>query len=147
MKRTKKGPREKGSVLMELALVLPLLILIVMLVLEGSKLVRTHQVLNNAAREGARLSVQPENQGVTADITTEVINYASQNGVPLAAGDVTINQSALIAMPSGVSISASQVTVTHNYTMSYLSVFTFLGVPGTYTLQGTAEFRNFYKPD
>ena len=144
MKRTKKGPREKGSVLMELALVLPLLILIVMLVLEGSKLVRTHQVLNNAAREGARLSVQPENQGVTADITTEVINYASQNGVPLAAGDITINQSALIAMPSGVSISASQVTVTHNYTMSYLSVFTFLGVPGTYTLRGSAEFRNFY---
>ena len=144
MKRTKKGPREKGSVLMELALVLPLLILIVMLVLEGSKLVRTHQVLNNAAREGARLSVQPENQGVTADITTEVINYASQNGVPLAAGDVTINQSALIAMPSGVSISASQVTVTHSYTMSYLSVFTFFGVPGTYTLKGTAEFRNFY---
>ena len=144
MKRTKKGPREKGSVLMELALVLPLLILIVMLVLEGSKLVRTHQVLNNAAREGARLSVQPENQGVTADITTEVVNYASQNGVPLAAGDVTINQSALIAMPSGVSISASQVTVTHSYTMSYLSVFTFLGVPGTYTLRGSAEFRNFY---
>ena len=144
MKRTKKGPGEKGSVLMELALVLPLLILIVMLVLEGSKLVRTHQVLNNAAREGARLSVQPENQGVTADITTEVINYASQNGVPLAAGDVTINQSAQIAMPSGVSISASQVTVTHNYTMSYLSVFTFLGVPGTYTLRGSAEFRNFY---
>ena len=144
MKRTKKGPREKGSVLMELALVLPLLILIVMLVLEGSKLVRTHQVLNNAAREGARLSVQPENQGVTADITTEVINYASQNGVPLAAGDVTINQSALIAMPSGVSISASQVTVTHSYTMSYLSVFTFFGVPGTYTLKGSAEFRNFY---
>jgi len=144
MKRTKKGPREKGSVLMELALVLPLLILIVMLVLEGSKLVRTHQVLNNAAREGARLSVQPENQGVTADITTEVINYASQNGVPLAAGDVTINQSALIPTPSGVSISASQVTVTHSYTMSYLSVFTFFGVPGTYTLKGTAEFRNFY---
>jgi Flp pilus assembly protein TadG len=144
MKRTKKGPGEKGSVLMELALVLPLLILIVMLVLEGSKLVRTHQVLNNAAREGARLSVLQENQGATADVTTEVINYASQNGVPLAAGDITINQSALIAMPSGVSISASQVTVTHNYTMSYLSVFTFLGVPGTYTLRGSAEFRNFY---
>ena len=56
MKRTKNGTAEKGSVLMELVLVLPLLVLIVMLVLEGSKLVRTHQVLNNAAREGARLS-------------------------------------------------------------------------------------------
>jgi Flp pilus assembly protein TadG len=144
MRRTKKKRGEKGAMLMELALLLPLLVLIVMLVLEGSHLVRTHQVLNNAAREGVRLSVQPENQGGTGDITTEVINYAAQNGVPLTAGNVIVNQSALITTPSGVSISASQVTVTYSYNVSYLSVFTWLGVPGTYTLQGAAEFRNFY---
>jgi Flp pilus assembly protein TadG len=144
MKRIKNRFREKGTVLMELVLVLPLLVLIVMLVLEGSRLVRTHQVLNNAAREGARLSVQPEHQGGTADITSEVINYASQNGISIPAGNVAINQSASIATPSGVSISASHVTVTYSYKVSYLSVFTWLGVPGTYTLQGAAEFRNFY---
>src|SRR5215469_15929864 len=135
---------ERGTVMVELALLLPLLILIVMLVLEGSRLVRTHQVLNNAAREGARLSVQPEHQGGTADITSEVINYASQNGIAIAAGNVAINQSASIATPSGISISASQVTVTYSYKVSYLGVFTWLGMPGTYPLQGAAEFRNFY---
>lgn len=143
MRRTKRSPQQ-GTVLMEFAILLPMLVLIVMLVLEGSRLVRTHQVLNNAAREGARLSVQPENQGNTGDIINEVVTYANQNGVPLTAASVTINQSVLIPTPSGVSIEASQVTVSYAYTLNYLSVFTWLGVPSTYSLQGAAEFRNFY---
>jgi Flp pilus assembly protein TadG len=130
--------------LMELALLLPLLVLIVMLVLEGSRLVRTHQVLNNAAREGARLSVQQENSGNTPDIASEVVTYATQNGVPITTGNVTINQAATIPTPSGISMSASVVTVDYTYTMNYLSVFAWLGVPTTFPLQGSAEFRNFY---
>lgn len=130
--------------LMELALLLPLLVLIVMLVLEGSRLVRTHQVLNNAAREGARLSVQQENSGNTPDIASEVVTYATQNGVPITTGNVTINQAATISTPSGISMSASVVTVNYTYTMNYLSVFAWLGVPTTFPLQGSAEFRNFY---
>ena len=130
--------------LMELALLLPLLVLIVMLVLEGSRLVRTHQVLNNAAREGARLSVQQENSGNTADIASEVVTYATQNGVPITSGNVTINQTATIPTGSGISMSASVVTVDYTYTMNYLSVFSWLGVPTTFPLQGAAEFRNFY---
>jgi len=144
MRRTRAVSREHGAMLLELALLLPLLVLIVMLVLEGSRLVRTHQVLNNAAREGARLSVQPEHQGSTGDIATEVVTYATQNGVPISTGNVTINQAALIPTPSGVSMSASVVTVNYSYTMNYLSVFSWLGVPSTYALQGNAEFRNFY---
>jgi Flp pilus assembly protein TadG len=144
MRPTRTASQERGAMLMELALLLPLLVLIVMLVLEGSRLVRTHQVLNNAAREGARLSVQPENQGSPGDIATEVVTYATQNGVAITAGNVTINQAALIPTSSGVSMSASVVTVNYSYTVNYLSVFSWLGVPSTYTLQGAAEFRNFY---
>jgi len=131
-------------VLLEFALVLPLLVLIVMLVLEGSRLVRTHQVLNNAAREGARLSVIKENEGSTDGIIAEVVAYATQNGVPLTAAGVTVTQNASIPTPSGTPMSASVVTVTYTYTMNYLSVFAWLGVPSQYPLQGSAEFRNFY---
>lgn len=144
MRRTRRRSRERGAVLMELALMLPILMLIVMIVLGGSQLVRTHQVLNNAAREGARLSVQPDQQGGTSDIATEVVTYAANNGVTITSANVTVNQAASIATPSGVSIGASQVTVTYTYTLKYLSVFQWLGVPTAYTLQGTAEFRNFY---
>lgn len=144
MRRTKPACGEQGAMLMELALLLPLLILIVMLVLEGSHLVRTHQVLNNAAREGVRLSVQPENQGSTGDIANEVVTYASENGVSITTGNVTVNQAASIPTSSGVSMSASVVTVSFAYKVNYLSVFSWLGVPSTYQLQGAAEFRNFY---
>lgn len=143
MRRTKNASRQRGAMMLELALVMPLLVLIVMLVLEGSRLVRTHQVLNNAAREGVRLSVQPENRANTTDIVTQVITYASENGVTINSGNVNVNQSATIATPSGVSMTASVVTVTYSYKMNYLSVFSWLGVPSTYTLQGAAEFRNF----
>ena len=135
---------ERGTVMVELALLLPLLVLIVMLVLEGSRLVRTHQVLNNAAREGARLSVNQENFGNTADIASEVVTYAAQNGVVINIGNVTVNQAATIPTPSGISMSASMVTVNYTYTMNYLSVFAWLGVPSSFPLQGSAEFRNFY---
>ena len=144
MKPIKRRSGERGAMLMELALLLPLLVLIIMLVLEGSALIRTHQILNNAAREGARLSVVKENQGSTADIVTQVVAYAAQNGVTITAANVTINQSAWIPVAGAPSISASQVTVNCSYTFHYLAVFAWLGVPSTYTLQGAAEFRNFY---
>ena len=144
MKPTRRSSSRRGAVLLELALMLPVLILIIMIVLEGSALVRTHQILNNAAREGARLSVIKPNQGGTADIVTRVIAYAAENGVAITAGNVTINQSAWIPVPGAPSISASQVTVNYSYTLNYLAVFAWLGVPSTYTLQGAAEFRNFY---
>jgi Flp pilus assembly protein TadG len=144
MKPIKRRSGERGAMLMELALLLPLLVLIIMLVLEGSALIRTHQILNNAAREGARLSVMQENEGNTADIVTQVVAYAAQNGVTITAANVTINQSAWIPVAGAPSISASQVTVNCSYTFHYLAVFAWLGVPSTYTLQGAAEFRNFY---
>jgi Flp pilus assembly protein TadG len=143
MRPIRRKPKERGVAMMEFALLLPFLVLIVMLVVEGSRMIRTHQVLNNAAREGARLSILPENKGSTADIVTEVVNYANLNGVTISSADVTINQAATINN-GGVLMSASTVTISHAYTMNYVSVFTWLGVPSSYTLQGSAEFRNFY---
>jgi Flp pilus assembly protein TadG len=52
--------RQRGTQILELALVLPVLALIVFIVLEGGELSRAHTVLNNAAREGARFLAQPE---------------------------------------------------------------------------------------
>jgi Flp pilus assembly protein TadG len=143
MRRIRVAGGQRGAMMMELALLLPFLILIVMLVLEGSRLIRTHQVLNNAAREGVRLSVMPENLGNTTDIVTEVVNYARLNGVTIASADVTVNQAATINN-GGILMSASVVTINHTFTFNYLSMFALLGVPTSYALLGTAEFRNFY---
>lgn len=143
MRPTKKRAGERGTMLMELALVTPLLILILMLVLEGSHLIRTHQVLNNTAREGARLSVLPENQGSTGDIVTQMINYANQNGVTLTAANITISQGAVIPN-GGIGIPASIVTVTYTYTPTFLAALAFVGLRTSFPLSTQAEFRNFY---
>jgi len=143
MRPIKRRSGERGTMLTELALVMPLLILMLMLVLEGSRVIRTHQILNNAAREGARLSVQQANMGNTGGIITQVINYASQNGVTLTAANITISQGALIPN-GGVSIPASIVTVTYTYTPTFLSVLTYVGLPASFPLLAQAEFRNFY---
>lgn len=151
MRPTRHAAGQRGAMLLELALVLPFLILILLLVLECTQLVRTHVVLNNAAREGARLSVVKENQEDLPDtvripaIKDQVVAYASQNHVPITADDVTVNQAVSVPMPAGYgAMTASQVTITYTYTLNYLKAFTWLGVPGSYALQGSAEFRNFY---
>jgi len=125
-------------------MVLPLLLFLGLAVSEGSGFVRVHQILNNAAREGARLSSLPENfQGVPS-IKDAVVSYATTNGVPITANDVTINQCAIIVTTTGINKWASQVTVTHVYTMRYMPRIPWFNVRNTVTLRGTAEFVNFY---
>lgn len=144
MRPIKRRPRQRGAMLMELALVFPFLILIVMIVLEGSRLVRAHQVLNNAAREGARLSVYADyhsTSGITA-IQNAVVNYATENHIAITTDNVTVEQDVLIPITGG-NIPASRVTVSYAYTLNYLSILEWLGVPGTYTLNARAVFANF----
>ena len=119
MRRTRSWSRERGTQIAEMAVVLPLLVFLTLVVVEGAAFVRVHQVLNNAAREGARLSVILENRGATAEITNVVRQYALDNGATTSLNDpnltVTIDQGRTITTGSGVNINASRVTVTYPY--------------------------------
>jgi Flp pilus assembly protein TadG len=78
--------KQRGTQIAEFALVLPLLAFLALLVTEGSGLVRMHQLLNNIAREGARLAAQPENQPTSdrsADIVSAMQAYALNNNLSL----------------------------------------------------------------
>ena len=147
MRRTRSWSRERGTQIAEMAVVLPLLVFLTLVVVEGAAFVRVHQVLNNAAREGARLSVLLENKGATAEIANVVRQYALDNGATTSLNDpnltVTIDQSRTITTCSGVNINASRVTVTYPYQLKYLPNVPFFSVTSTINLQGSAEFRNF----
>jgi hypothetical protein len=166
--RTKQKSGERGTQIAELAMVLPLLMFLTLIVSEGAGFVRVHQVLNNAARESARLSGLPQNHGNTAFLQNTATCYLIRNKVIPPAGQVpaacsvavanptcstysvTVNQGIII--PSGipgVSSTASQVVVTCGYQLKYLPKFPWFGVSGTFStgrvnLGGSAEFRNFY---
>lgn len=157
--------RERGTQIAELAVVIPLLAFLALLVSEGAAIVRAHQIVNNAAREGARLS-SLSNKPSAAEVKTAAADYACFNGVKLVGAttsactamtfnltcgttgsDVVVTQ-IVVATASGVSENASQVTVTCSYPLSYLPAVSFpwlgLNVPNSIPLRATATFRNLY---
>ena len=144
-----KGPRsQRGSQIVEMAIVLPLLAFLALMVTEGADFIRVHSVLNNAAREGARLSSLQENKGQTAGITAAVQQYITDESSGRVKGTdatVTIDQGSAIPVDNGsgtvVTVTASKVTVTYTYTFQYFPNFT-TALPTT--LQAQSEFRNFY---
>lgn len=163
---------QRGSQLVELALVLPIFLVLGLIVAEGAGVVRAHQVLNNAAREGARLSILPHNQypvacdagaGCTCDaacveaaLKDRVIAYASNNGLPgVTAGQITIRQDCQIPVSTTGSLgcqtgcgstcfTATQVTVTFPYQLTYLPRLPWISQPTTVSLTAQSQFRNLY---
>ncbi len=153
--RATQNQNERGTQVAELAMVLPLLLFLGLAVTEGAQFVRAHQMLNNAAREGAKFSSLEENKGDIPAIQGVVDTYlknATANNMcqdatgcnvssPLAV--VTVNQCVTITTPSGLK-RASQVDVSYAYQLQYLPKLPWFSFPGTVNLRGRSEFVNFY---
>ena len=112
-------------------------------------LARDHQVLQNAAREGARFSSLPSNRmsGVTNPTTVEttiknrIIAYLANERITVTAGDITVNQG--FTMPLGtVNVPASEITITYTRPVLFPGIANWFAL--TTTVQGRAVFRNFY---
>jgi Flp pilus assembly protein TadG len=163
--------RSRGTQVAELAIVLPLLLFLSLAVSEGAYMIRTHQVLNNAAREGARLAVEEQNfdranpltncsapaNSTQATLCQAIISYAQNNGVSAGTGfnrcngaaianglNITINQQYVISgTGGGLNLDGTQVTVVCPYNLAFLPRIPSFGVTGTVNLSGNVVFRNF----
>jgi Flp pilus assembly protein TadG len=135
-----------------MALVIPILLVLFVGVVDFGLILREYQVLQNAAREGARLSVLPEyciscgnasaaqQTAVQDAIRNRVVNYLAQERITIASTDVNVDQCTSIDM--GVNGLTSGSTITVSYTRSLLIGN---GWPfGPVALRGVATFRNFY---
>jgi Flp pilus assembly protein TadG len=71
--------QERGAELIEMALVLPLLLLIVMGIFDFGFMFREMNVVTNAAREGARTGILPDYDD--ADIDARVQQYMNAAGI------------------------------------------------------------------
>lgn len=78
--RARRGwRRDEGQALVEMALALPILLLLLVGIFEFARAYSIKQTVVNAAREGARQAVL---QGVSADSVTRVINrYLTSNNI------------------------------------------------------------------
>jgi len=147
-------------------MVLPILVFLAMAVSEGASFVRAHQVLNNAAREGARSAASVENLNGWDPVTEQnsvaiqaVCSYLRANSAAFvewnATQDTTCSDQAftiqvtrltLIDAPkvNGVAMSGSNAVVVYRYPLQLLPALPWVGLPNPLPLRGTAQFRNFY---
>ena len=131
-KKTKR--RNNGSAIVEFALVLPFFILLVVGIVEFSRVLMVQQVITNAAREGARAgSIYINDTDATTKATTISEGYLASSGVNAELATVTPTITTTGGLP------ALQVLINYNYN-SILTGF-IPGTPGTLTLSATAIMR------
>jgi Flp pilus assembly protein TadG len=130
---------ERGAELIEMAVALPLLLLVVMGIVDFGFLFQRYLVLTNAAMEGARVAVLPGYS--MADAQNRATTYASTGGVPGAVTAVA----AFVSLPGpGGSWPGVSVTVTHNYAYQYIGPIAglFGGSFGSVTLTARSTMRS-----
>src|ERR1043166_4313491 len=103
---------QRGTALIEMALTLPLMLLVSVGIFEFGRAYQTWQVITNAAREGARVAVLPNIASGAAEARTRQylqlgqLPRADSAGVTLTAGSVDIG---------GIAAPTSIVTVTYPF--------------------------------
>lgn len=91
--QTSRPPQEKGQGLVELAIVIPFLVIVVIGLLDLGRAYFSVIIINNAAREGARyLSIHRSDLGNSFSETIDVVLQEAQGTiVTLTPGDVSIS--------------------------------------------------------
>jgi Flp pilus assembly protein TadG len=136
---------ERGNAMVETAITMPLLLLLMVGIFEVGRAYETWQVLCNAAREGARMSVTPSSDSTT---TTALVRRYMQDGqLPqYNSASVVVNKTATLTV-NGTNVGASLVTVDYPFTFIMLQPVARLVAPGStagapITMRATALMRN-----
>jgi Flp pilus assembly protein TadG len=135
--------KERGAALIETAITIPIILLVSVSIFEFGRAYQTWQVLTNAVREGARVSII---LGKTDDqVTAAVRNYMDIGGLKLAK-----SSSVTIALNRNVTVggnSSSEITVQYPYTFMVLNPVIKLVTPSSktgepITMSAKAVMRN-----
>jgi Flp pilus assembly protein TadG len=120
-----KRAKERGVQVVELAITLPLLCLLVFAITDGADFVRTHVILNNAAREGARMAASAYCPGCSTTyiqnyVRSYVLNYINSetNGLGIGPGNVN-GRPRKDAWCSASAFGASNISVNPSANYSY----------------------------
>lgn len=129
---------ESGQALAEIAIALPLLLLMLIGIWEFARAYNIQQVVVNAAREGARIVVLP---GADTDSATVIVNNM------LAAGSIPCNNCVTITGNDGTTGDPMTVQVQVPYSFNLIGPVIRLatgnsGGPGDITLSSQATMRH-----
>jgi Flp pilus assembly protein TadG len=129
---------EKGSELIEFALVAPVLILLLAGIFDFGMMFRSFEAVTNAAREGARVGVLPGY--ADADVQTRVNDYLAVSGL---AGPRTITVTSIPQATGAGTFTARSVDVNYTYQFVILGPIgsAFGGTFGTIPLRAVSVMR------
>ena len=160
--------RERGTQLIEFAIVLPVIMLLALIVAEGANMFRVYELVANAAREGARFSSLPQYsytaQGLKSATDTCTFNsktttngdtvckgvadYAQDNDLIGASlqkcGTFTVSVNQAYTAPGDTTARYSQVSAVCTYQMRWLPKLPFYSTTSTVNIRGTTAFLNFW---
>jgi Flp pilus assembly protein TadG len=111
----KRLRNQRGAALLETAITIPLVLLISVSIFEFGRAYQTWQVLTNAAREGARVSILTDQ--TDAQVTAAVRNYMTSGRLPNAAS-APINVERSVAFGGNT---ASRITISYPFNFMVLS--------------------------
>jgi Flp pilus assembly protein TadG len=134
-----------------MAVALPILLFMFVGVVDYALILREYQILQNGAREGARISMLKDywiagklttaEQNAARDaIRQRVVDYLAQEQITIALADVNVNQTSTIDLGGGLTASASKITVSYTRPLLIGNGWPF----GPIALKGEAIVRNFY---
>src|SRR5688572_25721759 len=109
---------ESGAELLELAIALPMLLVVFAAMVDFAVLFQRYQVITNAAREGARVGVLPNYD--TADIQARVNTYLSASGLTASGPAAAVGYDAEEVTPGGPTINTVTVTVQYPHQFIFL---------------------------
>lgn len=128
---------DRGVAAAELALILPVLLLILFGIIEFGMIMYSREVVTNAVREGARAGiVQGPPKRTEADIIAIATTYLTGTGVRPA--DVTFTVTGeMLTSPANLT-----VTATYSYRFLIPYVPTIMGIPSTLPLTARTVMRH-----
>lgn len=140
---------EQGGAMVELAVVLPVLILIAIGVMDYGRVFFTSIAVSNAARAGAEWGARGE--GVNSDKFTEMQNFAKLEGAQAGTITVTANRTCRCGLTvvtcataadcgGGYGPAAEFIDVTASKTVTLLIKYP--GLPASINISRTATFRS-----
>lgn len=138
----KRLRNQRGAALIETAVTIPLVLLVSVSIFEFGRAYQTWQVLTNAAREGARISILTEQ--TDTQVTAAVRNYMTSGRLPSAAS-APINIERNVAFGGNT---ASRITINYPFNFMVLSPVARLVQRtsnlgnGTLTMSAVAMMRN-----
>lgn len=137
-----RGNRDSGSVLVEFALVVPILLVIFAGIVDFGLMMQRREVVTNAAREGARIAVLPGYDA--ADVQARVNAYLD-NGIAAGASASAVTTLTNVTLP-GVAPPVQMRQVQVDYTSRYSILGPMMALVGgsnfgNITLRATSTMR------